>query len=426
MVMSATAAGTDAPGEGSTGSDAAHSERAVRYPAANDAHEAITIGVSMSLTGALGLNGRSALLAQKIWVDDINSRGGLLGRPVQLVVYDDRTDGTLVPDIYRRLMDVDEVDLVLGGYGTNTLAPAMPLIAERNRYFVGLMGLGVNTERQYPNYFAMIPTGPDPSSALTEGFFELAAQQVPRPRTVAFISADAEFARNPIIGAAENAEKHGFTVIDEITYSLSTSEFTPIIDSVVGKDPDLLLLCCYLDDSIGLVKALRSSDWVPKMVGGAMTGPQSTAVKSALGPLLNGVVNYEYWLPVPSMMFTGVEALMNTYQLRAQAENADPIGSYMAPQAYAQMQVIEQAVAATGSLDDQALAQYTRTESFDTVVGAVKFGIGGEWEHPRVIQVQYQNVTDAGQEQFKHSHTQVVVAPAGYTSGAFRYPYRAK
>ena len=131
MVMSATAAGAEAPDEGSTGSDAAHSERVVRYPAADAAHEAITIGVSMSLTGALGLNGRSAVLAQKIWLDDINSRGGLLGRPVQLIVYDDRTDGALVPGIYRRLMDVDEVDLVLGGYGTNTLAPAMPLSAER-------------------------------------------------------------------------------------------------------------------------------------------------------------------------------------------------------------------------------------------------------------------------------------------------------
>jgi branched-chain amino acid transport system substrate-binding protein len=89
------------------------------------------------------------------------------------------------------------------------------------------------------------------------------------------------------------------------------------------------------------------------------------------------------------------------------------------------MQVVEQAVNATGGLDDRALAQYTRTASFDTVVGAVRFGTGGEWQHPRVIQVQYQNVTDAGPEQFKDSSTQVVVAPTEFTSGAFRYPYRA-
>ena len=148
-----------------------------------------------------------------------------------------------------------------------------------------------------------------------------------------------------------------------------------------------------------------------------MIGPQTTAVKTALGPLLNGLVNYEYWLPVPSMMFPGVGELMETYQSLAPAEDADLVGSYMAPQGYAQMQVIEQAITATGGLDDTALAEHTRTAGFDTVVGTVRFGDGGEWEQPRVVQVQYQNVTDAGPEQFKTAHTQVVVTPTEYASG---------
>jgi branched-chain amino acid transport system substrate-binding protein len=103
-------------------------------------------------------------------------------------------------------MDEDKVDLVIGGYGTNTILPAMPLIMERQRFFVGLMGLGVNNALAYPNYFAMIPTGPDPNAALTEGFFALAAQQKPRPATVALVSADAEFSRNPILGAKANGK----------------------------------------------------------------------------------------------------------------------------------------------------------------------------------------------------------------------------
>jgi hypothetical protein len=136
-----------------------------------------------------------------IWREDINRRGGLLGLPVEFVCYDDRADASLVPGIYERLMGEDKVDLVIGGYGTNTLLPAMPLIMERKRFFVGLMGLGVNNALAYPNYFAMIPTGPDPNPALTEGFFALAAEQSPRPATVALVSADAEFSRNPILGA---------------------------------------------------------------------------------------------------------------------------------------------------------------------------------------------------------------------------------
>jgi len=169
----------------------------------------IKIGYSMSLTGALAANGQSARLAHEIWAEDVNERGGLFGRRVQLVCLDDETDGSKVADIYSRLLDVEQVDLVVGGYGTNTIAPAMPLVIERQRYFVGLMGLGVNSDLRYPNYFAMIPTGPRPNSALTEGFFNLAAAQQPKPTTVAIVAADAEFSRNPIVGARENAQAPG-------------------------------------------------------------------------------------------------------------------------------------------------------------------------------------------------------------------------
>ena len=141
----------------------------------------IRIGYCLSLIGPLAGNTRSARLAQDIWREDVNRRGGLLGRPVELLCYDDHGDASLVPGIYKRLMDGDKVDLVIGGYGTNSLLPAMPLIMERQRFFVGLMGLGVNNALAYRNYFAMIPTGPDPNAALTEGFFALAAEQQPRP-----------------------------------------------------------------------------------------------------------------------------------------------------------------------------------------------------------------------------------------------------
>ena len=123
----------------------------------------IKIGYSMSLTGPLGANGQTALLAHRIWEEDVNGRGGLLGRPVRLICVDDKTDASLVAGIYRQLLDDEQVDLVIGGYGNNSLTPAMPLIIERKRYFVGLMGLGVNARFDYPGYFVMIPTGPSPT-----------------------------------------------------------------------------------------------------------------------------------------------------------------------------------------------------------------------------------------------------------------------
>ena len=134
----------------------------------------IKIGFSMAMTGGLGPNGKSALLAQKIWEDDINTKGGLLGRPVKLIYYDDQTNPSTVPGIYSKLLDVDKVDLIIGGYATNMLAPAMPLVMQRKQLFIGLLGLGVNSEFNYPNYFVMIPSGPDPKPAFTKGFFDIA------------------------------------------------------------------------------------------------------------------------------------------------------------------------------------------------------------------------------------------------------------
>jgi branched-chain amino acid transport system substrate-binding protein len=185
----------------------------------------IRIGYCLSLSGPLAGNSRSARLAHDIWREDINNRVGLLGRPVELVCYDDHADASRVRGLYQRLIDDDKVDLVMGGYGTNTVLPAMPLIVERHRFFAGLMGLGVNNTLAYPNYFAMIPTGPDPNAALTEGFFALAAEQRPRPATVALLSADAEFSRNPVLGAKANSEKHSFRIVYEATYPLTTEDF---------------------------------------------------------------------------------------------------------------------------------------------------------------------------------------------------------
>nr|WP_208112366.1 amino acid ABC transporter substrate-binding protein [Pedobacter metabolipauper] len=383
----------------------------------------IRIGYSLSLSGPVAENTKSARLAHQLWEEDINSKGGLLGRKVQLICIDDCGDASQVYGIYKRLLDEEKVDLLIGGYGTNTLKASLPLVIERNRILIGLMGLGVNGSLKYQNYFAMIPTGPSPNAALTEGFFELAATQHPKPLTVAVLTLDAEFSRNPVIGARENAAKYGMRIIHEQTYSLATTDFEPIINQLKEINADILFLCSYLEDSKGLIRAIHNSDYRPKMVGGAMIGPQSAAVKTELGPLLNGFVNYEYWMPVPKMNFPGVTEVLQKYQKRAREEKVDELGFYVVPLAYAQMQVLEQAVQATGSLDDTLLSQYCRNNSFETVMGTISFGEGGEWVEPRVVQVQFQHVPNGDIDTFKDSKVQIVVSPEAYASGKLIYPY---
>ncbi|HEX2216966.1 MAG TPA: amino acid ABC transporter substrate-binding protein, partial [Xanthobacteraceae bacterium] len=383
----------------------------------------IKIGYSMSQTGGLGPNGQSALLAQKIWEEQINKKGGLLGRPVQLISYDDQTNPSTVPGIYSKLVDVDKVDLIIGGYGTNLLAPAMPFVIQRKKYFVGLLGLAVNHEFNYPNYFSLNPSGPDPKVALTEDFFDLAMKQEPKPRTVAIVAADAEFARNGQDGARTNAKKHNLRIVYDRNYPPATADFAPIVRAVQAANPDIFVICSYPPDSVGMARAINEIGFAPKMIGGGMVGLQNTAIKTALGPILNGYVNYDFWLPAPKLMFPGVQEMIQVYQQRAPAAGVDPLGYYMAPQAYAQMQVIEQAVTTTKTLEDQKLADYTRQATFKTVVGDIKFGKGGEWEQSRVLQVQFQNVKGNGVDQFRGTETQVVVTPEAYASGKVIYPF---
>src|SRR5438128_929522 len=212
----------------------------------------VTIGFSMALTGPLAANGKQALLGMKIWEEEINAKGGLLGRPVKLVYYDDQTQPSTVPGIYTKLIDVDKVDLVLGPYATNMAAPAMPVIMQKGKLFIILFGLDVNHEFKYDKFFAMIPTGPDTKASFTQGFFEVAAAQSPKPETAALVAADAEFSRNACEGARENAKKHGFKVVYDKTYPPATTDFSPIVRAIQSTNPDIVAICSYKLESVGM------------------------------------------------------------------------------------------------------------------------------------------------------------------------------
>ena len=189
----------------------------------------------MAVTGPLAPNGKQALLGAKIWEEEINAKGGLLGRKVELVNYDDQSKPENIPGIYTKLLEVDKVDIVMGPYGTNLNAPAMPVVMQKGKLFIGFFALDINSEFQYPKYFSMLPTGPKPREAFTEGFFQVAAEQNPKPQTVALSSEDAEFARNACDGARNNAKTYGFKIIYDKTFPPGTTDFSPIIRAFAGR-----------------------------------------------------------------------------------------------------------------------------------------------------------------------------------------------
>ena len=388
------------------------------------AQEPIRIGFGMSLTGPLSANGKSALLAMKIWEGDINAKGGLLGRPVKLVYYDDQSNPSTVPGIYTKILDIDQVDLIVGGYATNMLAPAMPIAMRKKKVLIGILGVAVNSDFKYPGYFAMIPSGPDPKPAFTKGFIELAMAQNPKPQTIALVGADMEFSQNTLEGARQTAKAAGLKIVYDKTYPPANTEFISIVRAIQATNPDLVVIGSYPLDSVGMVRAVNEVGFKPKMIGGAMVGLQATVFKTQLGPLLNGWVNYDFWLPVKTMEFPGVMEFIKKYQARAPGEGVDPLGFYIAPWGYGYLQVLGQAIEATKSLDDSKLIDYMHKATFKTILGDVKFGADGEWAQSRVLQVQFQNINGNDIGQFRDVSAQAIVAPEKYKSGGkFIYPY---
>jgi len=388
------------------------------------AQEPIRIGFGMSLTGPLSANGKSALLAMKIWEGDINAKGGLLGRPVKLVYYDDQSNPSTVPGIYTKILDIDQVDLIVGGYATNMLAPAMPIAMRKKKVLIGILGVAVNSDFKYPGYFAMIPSGPDPKPAFTKGFIELAMAQNPKPQTIALVGADMEFSQNTLEGARQTAKAAGLKIVYDKTYPPANTEFISIVRAIQATNPDLVVIGSYPLDSVGMVRAVNEVGFKPKMIGGAMVGLQATVFKTQLGPLLNGWVNYDFWLPLKTMEFPGVMEFIKKYQARAPGEGVDPLGFYIAPWGYGYLQVLGQAIEATKSLDDAKLIDYMHKATFKTILGDVKFGADGEWVQSRVLQVQFQNIKGNDIGQFREVSAQAIVAPEKYKSGGkFIYPY---
>ncbi len=385
----------------------------------------LRIGFSQSLSGGLAGNGRAALVAQQIWADDVNARGGLLGRKVELVTYDDQSNGATVPGIYTKLLDVDKVELVISGYATAMIAPAMPVVMQKGMAFVTLLGSGVNGSFKYERHFNISPSGAKVKETFAKGFFDIAAKLPAKPATVAIAALDSDFLQRAAESARYIAGQRGIKVVYDRSYPPGTVDFSPIIRAIVAAKPDLVFIASYPPDSNGMLRAAGEAKIQAQLFGGAMIGPQISALKAQFGPLLNNLVCWDVYAPEPTMNFPGAEALIKRYREIAAREKTDALGLYVPPLAYAQMQVLEQAVKRVGSLDQAAIATDMHKNQFDTVIGPLRFDEEGEWVEERNLWVQYQGVQGHDLEQFTRPGTQVILYPERYRSGTLRQPYVA-
>lgn len=388
-----------------------------------DQVDPIKIGWGVAQSGGLAADGKAAMLAAEMWQEDVNAKGGLLGRPVKLLIYDDQSNPANVPAIYSKLLDVDKVDLIFSGYGTGVQSALLPLAMQRNKVFVGNMGAAVNASLKYDRFFQIQPAGPDAKTMVSRGFFEVAMSMDPKPKTVALVGSDAEFSQRQQEGARELAKSLGLQIVYDKSFPPNTVDLSSVVRVIKSANPDVVWVATYPPETVAFLRAARDIGLAPAMMGGGMVGVQQAALKLQLGPLLNGIVNYNFYAPESTLKFPGTDEFVRRYQERAAKAGTDQLGFYVPPLIYSSLQILEAAVIEAKSLDDGKIAEVMRTKTFDTIVGPVKFGAGGEWEKSRILFTQLRDVHANDIEQFKKPGVEVIVYPPQFKSGEFLYPY---
>src|SRR5512134_632679 len=317
----------------------------------------IRIGMSMPQTGPLGAGGQAALVALRLWVDEVNARGGLLKRKVEFIAYDDQTNPANVPGIYTKLLDVDKVDLLIAPYATVPTAPILPLVKERQLLLMGNFSFQVNAKVQHDMWFNNSPW--NDATSWSEGFMR--AGQKAGAKTIAVLAADQEFAQNLANGARELAKKAGIKSVYDQNYPPATTDFSSLIRGIRAAKPEMVFVMSYPNDSVAIIRAVNEIGVGSQVqiFGGGMVGLQFTPIMTSLGSLLNGVMNYNSY--VPGMKYPGIEDFLGRYAKRAMEAKVDPLGFYLPPFNYAIGQMLEQAVGATKSLEHRRLAQYFRS-----------------------------------------------------------------
>jgi branched-chain amino acid transport system substrate-binding protein len=381
------------------------------------AEEPLKIGFGMAETGPLAGTGKSALLAMTIWAEDVNAKGGLLGRQVKLVHYDDQSNPANVPALYAKLIDLDKVDLIISGYATPIIASTIPIAMQHDMVLMGFFGLANNAKFKYDKYFGIFPSGEKPALAIMQPFFDAAMTLDPKPKTVAIVYPEMEFGQSVKNGARAAASAAGLQIVYDQGFPPSMTDLTTVVRQIQATNPDIVAIGTQPGQSIAIVRAINEVGLKAKVVGGGMTGLQTSDAEGLLGEQLNGFVNFNIWLPAPKMQYPGVMDFIKRYQERAPTAGVDPIGYYAAPWAYAELQVLGQAVEATKSTAGDKLGPYMHANTFKTIVGDVKFAESGEWAQPRMLAAQFQHVKGNDIEQFKSTDKVVVISPAEYKSG---------
>ncbi len=308
------------------------------------AAEPIKIGASMSLTGKYARTGVYTKDGYELWAEQINNQGGLLGRNVEFVIYDDQSDPKTAAKLYEKLITSDKVDLLMGPYSSGVTFAASTIT---EKYKIPMITAGATSEEIWQRgYKYVFGTGPH-NELYYIGAFDLAKQM--DFKTIAIINADDLFPLSLAKAVEKLSKENGIEVVMQEDFPKGNQDFTALITKIKASNPDILFGGTYLPDSVLLMRQMKEQDFCPKMIV-LSVGPSLPDFQEALGADASYVMVESFW--EPAIDTPGNKEFTEAYKKKFGYEP-----EYHGAWAYSGCQVLEAAVKEAGSLEPEKVRE---------------------------------------------------------------------
>jgi branched-chain amino acid transport system substrate-binding protein len=345
-----------------------------------EATEPIILGAAVSLTGNLARSGLDQKLGYELWKDSVNAKGGILGRKVDLRIYDDRSEPMTGAKLYEKLITSDKVDLLIGPYGSGVTA-AVSTAVEKHKMVMIAPGASSKEiwERGYRYVFQMIT----PARYQLTSSIEIAKNS--GFKTFAVINADSAFPRDLAKGALEDINSAGLKLLLHEEYPEKANDLSSLILKIKAAAPDALIVGSYLPDGVLLVRQAKAANLAPKMIQFGPVGPSIPDFVKSLGDLSNNLLGVSQW--ESSVKYPGSPEMVASFKKKFPGEEAD----YSVAAAYSSCEVMRMAVEKIRGIDQEKLRQAVLAMDVMTPFGRFKVGPAGDQVGHLTVLVQVLN-----------------------------------
>ena len=334
------------------------------------AQQPVRIGSTLSLTGPLGPTSAIHKVAGDVWMDEINRKGGLLGRKVEWVLKDDQSRPDLARTLYEQIVTVDKVDLIIGPYATANILSAMG-VAQRYNKLILHNSFGTPRLAKYEMQFPTSAGAGDLENVWPNLVFDAAASAPKPPKTVAILTSKFPSLHFISVAAREVAKKRGLTEVLYLEWEFGNREFGPVASRVKDAKPDFVFVGATGLDAVMMLEAMKKIDYQPPLHFYMFPAPGPTAkVAEARGAL--AFTTFEEHPPFTSNP-RAAEFVKAFHERARQAGLPDSSVDLHASIAYSTWQTLEAAVNGTRSLDDKLLAEWLRKNSVETIMGRLSW-----------------------------------------------------